>query len=396
MSKPFMPLDDVDEAEMLYPDLPTPDEPAGFFYPVGEPARAFEPIASRDELLVAAWRKRQLPARDYLMGDLLCTTARWLICGETGIGKTLFCLGFAAAISAGADFLGWEGKRHSRVMYLDGELPAETFKERIELIADRYGDDIELFGYNRDVLTLDDMPPLNTDTGRAWLWREIEAVRPDVIFFDAIMCLLAGNMSEEESWAPVKDLVRQISSRRIAQIWLHHTGHDASKGYGTKTREWEMDTVIMLSKVDEDGEAPEMSAAFQLKFTKSRMKTPANFKQFATRTVRSTECGFVAEDGAGTSKAKPKSEIEMIRKAFIDVYERLADGVAQSAGFDGKLVHKVKVDAIRDELRNRGHLDTTEKGQISPTDRTHLRRAKSELLGKGDFVEAEGLIWRVG
>ena len=94
------------------------------------------------------------------------------------------------------------------VMYLDGELPAETFKERIEIIAKRYGGDIKLFGYNRDVLGPDEMPPLNTEVGRAWLLREIETVKPDVIFFDSIMCLLGGNMAEEESWEPVKDLVR--------------------------------------------------------------------------------------------------------------------------------------------------------------------------------------------
>ena len=91
------------------------------------------------------------------------------------------------------------------------------------------------------------MPPLNMPEGETWLWREIEAVKPDAIFFDSIMCLLMGSMSEEESWAPVKLLMRKISARRIAQVWLHHTGHDASKGFGTKTREWELDTVAALT-----------------------------------------------------------------------------------------------------------------------------------------------------
>ena len=81
------------------------------------------------------------------------------------------------------------------------------------------------------------MPPLNTPEGEKWLWREIDFIKPDLIVFDSIMCLLTGSMSEEESWAPVKALVRKISGRRVAQIWLHHTGHDNSKGFGTKTRE---------------------------------------------------------------------------------------------------------------------------------------------------------------
>jgi hypothetical protein len=381
---------------VIYDDAPLPEEPTGFFYPVGEPPTTFAPIASRDELLVAAWRERELPPRDYLSGEVLCSTSRVLLNGATGIGKTLFCLDWGAAIAAGADFLDWKGRRRARVLYLDGELPAETFKERMELIGNRYGDDIVLFGYSRDVLAPDEMPPLNTDTGRAWLLREIETTQPDVIFFDSIMCLLGGNMSDEESWAPVKDMVRQMSSRRIAQIWLHHTGHDASRGYGTKTREWEMDTVIMLSKAESEDDAPEMSAAFRLEFTKARMKTPANYRQFGAKTVRSTESGFVAEEGAGAAKNKPQSDIVIVRNAFVDAYANLADGVTQSPGFDGALVRKVKADAIRDELRSRGFLDTNEKGQITNLSRQKLYRAKTELLAKKVFVESEGLVWRIG
>ena len=367
-------------------------EPADLPPPPGAPQPKFEPLASRDELLVSAWLKRELPPRDYLSGEVVCTTSRILLVGETGVGKTLFSLDWAGAMAAGADFLGWQGRRRCRVMYFDGELPAETFKERIAIIAERYGEDIELFGYNRDVLGPDEMPPLNTDAGRAWLWREIETVKPDALFLDAIMCLLAGNMSEEESWAPVKDLVRQISSRRIAQVWLHHTGHDASKGYGTKTREWEMDTVIMLSKLESEDDAPD-AAAFRLEFTKARMKKPTNFAQFAPQIVRATETGFVCESAA-KGNSKPKSEVAIVRKAFIEAYEQLANGVEKSAGFDGATVQKVGVDAIRDELKNRGFLDVDDKGRISAGSRQLFRRAKSELLAKSGFVEAANLVWR--
>jgi hypothetical protein len=27
-------------------------------------------------------------------------------------------------------------------------------------------------------------------------------------------------------------------------MWLHHTGHNETQSYGTKTREWQMDTVL--------------------------------------------------------------------------------------------------------------------------------------------------------
>jgi RecA-family ATPase len=201
--------------------------------------------------------------------------------GETGVGKTLLGVDIAATVAAGADFLNWNGSgKPARVMYLDGEMPAETFKERMEVIAKRYGPDIAFYGYNRDVLGDGEMHPLNTPEGEKWLWREIEAVKPDLIVFDSIMCLLAGSMSEEESWAPVKVLVRKISSRRIAQIWLHHTGHDTTKGFGTKTREWEMDTVVALTKALED------DGTIAMEFKKARLRTSENREQFDPRSIR--------------------------------------------------------------------------------------------------------------
>jgi hypothetical protein len=116
---------------------------------------------ARQHLLLSAWLKRKLPPRDYLLGNVFCTTSRWLIFGDTGIGKTLFAMSMAGAMASSNPFLRWEGRRKARVMYLDGEMPAESFKERMQLLADEFGADLPLFGYNRDVLRPDEMPPLN-------------------------------------------------------------------------------------------------------------------------------------------------------------------------------------------------------------------------------------------
>jgi hypothetical protein len=171
-------------------------------------------------------------------------------------------------------------------MYLDGELPAETFQERMRLVADRYGSDLALYGYNRDALKDDDLPPLNTQKGAEWLWREIDAVQPDAIIFDSIMSLLAGSMADEDSWEPIKPLVRMLSGRRIGQIWMHHTGHAANKGFGTKTREWEMDTVISAKKAGEAG------TEIFLEFNKARLRTPCNREQFEKKTIRRDPDGW--------------------------------------------------------------------------------------------------------
>jgi len=348
----------------------------------------------RAALLLSAWVKREIPPRDYILGNVLCTTSRWLIYGETGVGKTLVGMDMAAAAAAGSGFLNWPGSGiRRRVMYLDGELPAETFKERMQLVAERYGPDVELYGYNRDVLEDGEMPPLNTPEGEKWLLSEIESVRPDVVVFDSIMCLLTGSMAEEESWEPVKAMARKISKKRIAQIWLHHTGHDTSKAFGTKTREWEMDTVVSLTKDAQNDEH------ILMEFKKARLRTPKTREQFEPLKIACNDGGWTII-GSGTKAKgdgeKPASKRESMRREFCSAYHQLANDVEPTRGLDGKPVSKVKVEAIRDLLKKRGHLDVDDDGALTPKGRTAFKDAKASLIGTGkdqSFIQDGDLIW---
>ena len=275
--------------------------------------------SDRSDFLVAAWRSLDLPPRDYLLENLMCSTSRWEIIGETGVGKTLFCLDLAFAIAAGANFLTWKGVRPCRVMYLDGELPAETLKERIESAAKLFGEP-QLYAYNRDRLTDADLPPLNKPEGQKWLLAEIGAVKPDLIIFDNVMSLLIGKMADEESWTPVVPFTRQLTALRIAQIWIHHTGHDTSHGFGSKTREWQMDTVAMLAKAGDEGET-----SIRLEFSKARLRTPTTAHLFKPLLIRRDEHGWTAEPTA--SRKRRENVSEQKQAWFAEAYDFLADSV---------------------------------------------------------------------
>jgi hypothetical protein len=286
LTEPDIPFDDAPPAQ------PNGDGEAFFrnWPPDGQSVNAgtttkqilLPPPPDRASLALSAWLDRDIPARDYLLGRVLCTTSRWFVIGETGIGKTLFGGAMSGASAKGAAFLNWEAGRPARVMFIDGELPVETFKERMQLVADRYGRDIPFFGYNREDLGFDGMPPLNTPLGQEWLRREIEAIKPDLIIFDSIMCLLVGSMQDEATWAPMKPLVCELSARKIAQVWFNHA-NDLGKSFGDKTREWEMDTVAKLSKVEDD------ESAIRLDFLKARLRTPKTAGQFAPLIIRPSD-----------------------------------------------------------------------------------------------------------
>ncbi len=340
----------------------------------------------------ADWLKKKMPPRDYLMGTLLCTTSRWMIFAPTGLGKTLFTMNLVAAISAGKDFLSWKASRKARVLYIDGEMPAETFKERITQVTDLFGEDIELVGINRDdEVTEDyDMPPLNTDEGFAWLKNKIETKKPDIITFDSIMCLLAGDMKDEEIWEPVKKIMKWLTSQRIAQIWVHHTGHDAGRSYGTSTREWELDTVLKLERPQSGGEG------FVLNFTKARLKKHNNAEEFIRIHCQLGPDGWTTAPAETEVNRKGGDRIENAG-TIKTAYEALSHNTQPNVGHDGNSVIAVSMESIRAWAVNHGHATPKEDGKsiMNSTDRKSFDRAKKDLIQSGSYAADSKNIWKI-
>jgi AAA domain len=360
--------------------------------PIGEPKNRKIPETPRDTLTLSAWLERTLPPRDWLFENLMCTTSRWLIFGDTGVGKTLFNLPMAAAAADGVDFLDWKGSgTRRRTVYFDGEMPAETAQERLRPIGERHGRDLPLWFYNRDVLHDREMPPLNTEDGERWLMREVEALKPDFIVFDSIMSLLAGSMSDAESWAPIILLMRKLTSKRIAQVWLHHTGHDSTRGYGDKTREWQLDTVGRLTASGDGDNEP-----ITLDFTKARLRTPETRHLYAPKLIVCGPDGWAVQGPGVANTGRNRPAADPVKRAILDAYDRLADGVTPTGGFAGEPVRKVSVEWVRNGVRDRGFLDTNEKsGGITAVARNTFMRAKKDLLARHVLGEAGGMIWRI-
>ena len=120
------------------------------------------------------------------------------------------------------------------------------------------------------------------------------------------MTLIAGDQKEEEGWRQTLPWVLSLSRRKIGQMWIHHTGHDASRAYGTKTREWQMTLVMRLEK----NERPDADVSFLLVFQKARDRKAGNRTQFEDVRVALVDDRWVAAGAAGSSKrqVKPQSE----------------------------------------------------------------------------------------
>jgi hypothetical protein len=245
----------------------------------GEEEEAERPPIDRNTLTLAYWMERDTSPPDFMLGELVSTSSRILLVAPTGLGKTNFVMAKGIEIAAGDGFLHWRASEGPRkVLFIDGEMPKRLLKRRLEDAVRRRGGEQPdtFFILCRDDLP-NDMPPLNTKAGRRFVERIIEVIGGvDLIIFDNIQALLIGDMKDEAPWQEVMPWVRDLTRRNIGQIWVHHTGHDESHSYGTKTREWQLDTGMLLERID----CPGADIAFRLDFFKSREKTPENRADF--------------------------------------------------------------------------------------------------------------------
>lgn len=243
-----------------------------------EPPPTGSPSLDLSILSISSWLTRDIPSPDFLLGELLSTSCRVEIIGPTGIGKTNFLLAVAIFVADGHDFLHWRGSgKPRRVLYIDGEMSRRLMKKRIADAVRRRGGHMPatLYVLNRD--DFPDLQPLNTEAGQKYINRVIEELGGvDLLVLDNVQALLSGDMKDEVPWQQTLPWVRDLTRRNIGQIWAHHTGHDESHGYGSKTREWQLDTVGLMETV----ERPDADIAFNIKFTKARERSPENRSDF--------------------------------------------------------------------------------------------------------------------
>lgn len=300
-----------------------------------------KPNSVADFLSADAWLARDTPEPDRLVGDLVTTTSRTFLVGRTGLGKTLLGIGLACGIASSAGFLHWQCHRPARVLYIDGEMPTELIKPRLADAMRRVGRKIapgNLIVFARDIEDevanrfprIGPMQPLNTEEGRRWLLSLIDAIteavgKPDVIIFDNVMSLVSGDQREEISWSGALDLVQDLTKRRIGQIWLDHTGHNSDRQYGSSTKAWRFDSVGVMTPLPDD-QRDDREVAFTLSFDhpgKARRRTPDNWRDFETRTIRLADDQWTSEATSKTTRAAPK--LSETARAF---YDALRDALA--------------------------------------------------------------------
>ena len=332
---------------------------------------------------LVTWLDRDIPDPDFMLGELLSTTSRLLLIAPTGLGKTNFAMAVAIAEATGTiAFLHWKIPKPRRVLYIDGEMSDRLMKKRaVDAVRRNFGQG-QLFILSRE--DFPDMPPLDTPAGQRYLDRVIEIIGGvDLVIFDNIQALLtpAGEDFGVASWEKTLPWVRELTRRKIGQIWIHHTGYDESHGYGTKTREWQMDTVAIMERV----ERPDTDIAFKLDFsTKARERGPDNRHDFEPVTIMLVDDAWQFGTAVKPQKAaQPDRALQLLKEAIrrdghcITDHERIEPGT-----------RVVTVDQWREECA-RGGISGSEKPDAG---RMAFKRAYEKL--NGTLVEVcDDYVW---
>jgi putative DNA primase/helicase len=220
----------------------------------------------------------EFPAREYVIDPILQTQGTAMLYSKRGVGKTYLSLGIGCAIAAGANFLRWTAPKPRKVLYLDGEMPAVTMRERLaSIIESTDGDmDPEYFRLITPDLQPRGMPSLSGTIGQSMVEDQLHDA--ELLVLDNLSTLCRGGKENEaESWLPVQDWVLSLRRRGISVLLDHHAGKNGAQR-GTSRKEDALDTVLMLRHPS--NYTPDQGARFEIHFEKARNVCGAQLEPF--------------------------------------------------------------------------------------------------------------------
>lgn len=232
-------------------------------------------------LNLAEFLELKLPARNLLLRPWLPEKGLAMIYAPRGIGKTLLALSLGYAVASAQELLGWQAPAPRRVLYVDGEMPANEMQHRVSAIIAGFTSEPapDYFRMLSADVNERGLPDLATPGGQRAF--DYAIGKAELVILDNISTLVrAGKENEAESWASVQGwlLTHRRAGRTI--LLIHHAGKSGEQR-GTSKREDVLDTVIALRR-PADYRA-DQGARFEVHFEKHRRFHGADAQSFEAR-----------------------------------------------------------------------------------------------------------------
>ncbi len=169
-----------------------------------------------------------------------------------------------------------------------------------------------------------------------------------------------------------------LTKRRVGVLWINHTGHDESRSYGTKTRECQLDVVMIAEEVED----PDADIALRLTFTKARQRRPETREDFETSVLRLKDDVWTSEVAVPErSRKQGDYALVLLRRAIEEAGDKVPGEAANVRGVSLKLW--------------RGYCDTNELSVADSDDSREraFRRAVQKLRDAGCVRTKAGKVW---
>jgi putative DNA primase/helicase len=287
----------------------------------------------------------ELPPRGMVLEPILPEKGLALLHAYRGIGKTHLALGMGFAIASGAELLGLRAPEARRVLYLDGEMPANTMQARLAAVVAGFEvlpPDPSHFHILAADLIEGGLPDLATADGQAEIDAVIARLNSEVIIVDNISTLVrSGRENEAEGWLPVQTwaLAHRRAGRSI--LLVHHDGKTGMQR-GTSRREDVLDTVIGLRRPADY--RSDQGARFEVHFEKAR--------GFHGDAALPFEARYEERDGAALW-----TRSEILDEERDRVVEALGGGISIRAAASQLGMHRSKVERLKKKAVEQGMFD---------------------------------------
>jgi len=296
-------------------------------------------------LSAAEFLTLELPPRELILDPILPQKGLMLLHAYRGIGKTHLALGIGYCASTSGRMLGWSAPKPRRVLYLDGEMPAEAMQARLAVMiagADNQPPDPSYFRLLGADLSEGGLPDLGSDAGQSEIDAAIARAGAELVIVDNCSTLIrSGKENEGDSWLPVQSwaLAHRRAGRSI--VFVHHDGKGGQQR-GTSRREDVLDTVIGLRRPDDY--RSDQGARFEIVFEKAR--------GFYGDGAQSFEAKYETRDKAAFWTRTELTDAELKRVA-----DAIRDGMSVREAADELGMSKSKVGRLLDQARQKGMLD---------------------------------------
>ena len=239
-----------------------------------------------------------LPPRARVVGDWFCEANLAFVFARRGLGKTWFSLALACAVASKPRIGPWPVHVNLPVLYIDGEMPCETLRQRITGLG--ASDALEVL--NHEMLFHETGAVLNL-TDPAWqaaVTRYCLNSGFKLLVLDNLSCLFSGvKENDADAWEAVLPWLLELRRHRIAVLIVAHSGRDGKNMRGTSRREDAAFSVIRLDDPQETGE-PRNGAHFLMRFTKDRnSSTEQAVREWVFQTQASGEVEISSKQADG-------------------------------------------------------------------------------------------------